>query len=84
MHNYIQLVTKPALFPQDCQTIVYSFNIHFFGHCHIQRRLASGSIDLRATAIKPHKKICVVKNKKMSRRREDGLLRVESEHDADD
>ena len=52
MHNYIQLVTKPALFSQDCQTIVYSFNIHFFGPCHIQRRLASGSIDLRATAIK--------------------------------
>ena len=45
------LVTKPALFSQDCQTIVYSFNIHFFGHCHIQRRLASGSINLRATAI---------------------------------
>ena len=44
------LVTKPALFPYDCQTIVYILNIHFLAIA-ISKRLASRPIGQCATAI---------------------------------
>ena len=47
-----QIVKSSAKVVKSVGPVVFHHKENLFGHCHIQRRLASRFINLRATAIK--------------------------------